>query len=259
MLKIVPDVDIATTSKSEIRETLLKLNKCTSVADACVIAERYFGLSGHTLISVVFCSHDDSQPAIRAFRNLPDGLTELAQRLPQVGGCPPKKQAQKHLLPFDWKTIPKSDHPDFLSQRFLAEVQKLPYASILAVPVVIGGGIGLFSVAIADKQSVHQAREEVISAVTQIATAMICRFPELSTLFETKILTTIQTTVLLFAMQGLSNAEIARSIGLSETAICLIIKSAQNALGAGNLAQTVAKALAHGEFAYMQMGEHDLI
>ena len=88
---------------------------------------------------------------------------------------------------------------------------------------------------------------------------MICRFPELSTLFAPKVLSTLQATVLMFAIQGFSNDQIARSIGLSDVAIGVVIKSAQKALGAANLAQTVARALALGEFSHMQIGEHDLI
>lgn len=177
----------------------------------------------------------------------------------EVGGCPPKKEAQKQLHAFDWKQIPKSEYPDFLSQRFLAEVDKLSYAMVFAVPVIIGRGIAVFTVGIHEHRMGSRAREEVITAVCQIATAMISRFPELATLFESKKLSTLQSTVLAFAVQGFSNREISESIGLGEVAVGLVIKSAQEKLGASNLAQTVAKALALGEFSHMQIGDHDLI
>ena len=259
MLKLVEKVDVQRASQTELRAILQRLSKSSNLQDACDVASEYFRHHDHDLVSVIFCSNDDSVPAIRPFRNLPQSLIELAPKLQEIGGCPPKKEAQRLLQPFDWKHIPRSEHLQFLSQRFLTEVDKLPYAMVLAVPVVIGKGIAVFSVGIHDHNHGPQAREEVIVAVCQIATAMISRFPELANLFESKLLTTVQATVMLFAIQGFSNREISESIGLGEMAVGMIMKSAQQKLGAANLAQAVAKALALGEFAHMQIGDHDLI
>ncbi|MEP1206315.1 MAG: LuxR C-terminal-related transcriptional regulator [Rhizobiaceae bacterium] len=259
MLKLVTNADAALASDYEIRTTLQRLNECSNLNDACVIAQEHIKHLGHDLVSVIFCGHDDTVPAIRPFRDLPKSMVDLAPKLQQVGGCPPKKEAQRLLRPFDWKQIPRSRHRDFISQRFLTEVQKLPYSSVLAMPVVIGGGVGVFTVGMNDTDFNSQMREDLIVAVCQIATAMISRFPELAKLFEPKTLSTLQASALLFAIQGLSNAQIAESLGLGEVAVGLVLKSAEKKLNAANLAQTVAKALAFGEFSHMQIGEHDLI
>ena len=259
MLKLVEKVDVHRTSHAEIRAILQRLSKSSNLQDACDIASEYFRHHDHDLVSVIFCSNDDSVPAIRPFRNLPQSLLELAPKLQEIGGCPPKKEAQRLLQPFDWKHISRSEYPQFLSQRFLNEVEKLSYAMVLAVPVVIGKGIAVFSVGIHERNMGARAREEVIIAVCQIATAMISRFPELANLIESKLLTTVQATVMLFAIQGFSNCEISESIGLGEMAVGMIMNTAQEKLGAANLAQAVAKALAMGEFSHMQIGDHDLI
>ena len=259
MLKLVEKVDVPKTSHAEIRAILQQLNKSSNLQDACDVASDYFRQHDHDLVSVIFCSDDDSVPAIRPFRNLPQSLINLAPKLQEVGGCPPKKEAQRLLQPFDWKHIPRSEHPQFLCQRFLSEVEKLSYAMVLAVPVVIGRGIAVFSVGIHERNLGPQAREDVIIAVCQIATAMISRFPELANLFEAKRLSTVQATVMMFSVQGFTNREIAESVGLGELAVSMVLRSAQEKLGAANLAQAVAKALALGEFSHLQIGDHDLI
>ncbi|MEP0944730.1 MAG: LuxR C-terminal-related transcriptional regulator [Rhizobiaceae bacterium] len=259
MLKLVTKDDVLGTSQSEIRATLQRLSKSSNLRDACDIAQEYFRHLDVDLVSVIFCSNDDSVPAIRPFRNLPQALVDLAPKMQELGGCPIKREAQWRLRPFDWKQISKSDHPDFMFQRFLSEVDKLSYAMVLAVPVIIGRGIAVFSVGIDEHRVGSQVREDVMTAICQIATAMISRFPELATLFEAKKLTTLQATVMLFAIQGFSNKAIAESLGLGEVAVNLVIRSAQEKLGASNFAQAVAKALAMGEFAHMQIGDHDLI
>ncbi|NKB54321.1 MAG: hypothetical protein GKR97_19280 [Rhizobiaceae bacterium] len=259
MLRLVQNTGAEYTSHQEIRNTLQRLSESSNLNDACVIAQKYIKRLGHNLVSVIFCSDDDSAPAIRPFRDLPQSIVDLAPKMQQVGGCPPKKEAQRLLQPFDWKQISKSRHSDFLSQRFLTEVQKLPYVSVFAVPVVIGGGIAIFSIGIMDTSEGAGSREQLIVAVCQIATAMISRFPEVSNLFEPKRLSTLQASALLFAIQGLSSAEIAATLGLGEVALGLVIKSAQERMKANNFAQTIAKALAYGEFSHMQIGDHDLI
>ncbi len=259
MLKLVENTGVGQTSQLKIRDTLQCLNESSSLNDACVIAQKYIKHLEHNLVSVIFCSDDDSVPAIRPFRDLPQPLVDLAPKMQRAGGCPTKKEAQRLLQPFDWKHISKSRHPEFLSQRYLTEVQKLPYVSVFAVPVVIGGGIAIFSIGMEDTNRNAGSREQLIVAVCQIATAMISRFPEVSKLFEPKRLSTLQASALLFAIQGIPSADIAASLGLGEVALGLVMKSAQDRLKAANLAQTVAKALAYGEFSHMQIGDHDLI
>ena len=259
MLKTSEAADSKGRSQTKLRSTLQEIAKSSNLQDACGVAAEYFVHLDHDLVSVIFCSNDDSIPAIRPFRNLPQALIDLAPRTQEVGGCPPKKEAQKKLCTFDWKQIPKNEHPDLVSQRVLAEVDRLSYAMVFAVPVIIGRGIAIFSVGFQEHQMGSQARKEVINAVFQIATSMICRFSELATLFKANRLSTLQSTVLALAVQGFSNREISDSIGLGEVAVGLVIKSAQKELGALNLAQTVAKALALGEFSHMQVEDQHLI
>ena len=242
---------------AKIHQLRQAVAKSVDVSSACIVAEGHFDQMGHQLVSVFFCSHDDAHPAIRPFRRLPRALMELAPKLAEIGGCPLKQEAQRLLRPFNWKSISKSDYGEFLNKRFLEEVDKLEYQSVLAVPVVLGQGIAVFSIGL--HQDTSDNREQIISSVCHIVSVMVGRFPELTTLFEPKRLSIIQSKVLLLSTQGYCRADIAQFLELSETTIGLVLQSAVSSLAASNLAQAVAKALVLGEISSMQLGDHDLI
>ena len=67
---------------------------------ACEIAQHFFADAGHQLVSVIFCDCNDEKPVIRAFQNMSERLDTAAQKMKSVGGCLPKKEAQRLLRPF---------------------------------------------------------------------------------------------------------------------------------------------------------------
>ncbi|MEP1206489.1 MAG: hypothetical protein ABJM29_02775 [Rhizobiaceae bacterium] len=220
---------------------------------ACSIARQFFEEAGHQLLSVIFCDCDDSRPAIRAFRNLPPALDTLSQKMKSAGGCPPQKEAQRLLQPFDWFKFNPSRYSDLQSMKFLLEVSKLPYGCVLGVPVRLGNGLVIFSVGIDKSRCDASTKRAIILDVLQLATAMIGGLKEVEHLFQTQKLSILEAKALMFAMQGFSNQQIAGFLKLGEVTVDMLFKSAADRIGAHNHFQLLSKAIADGEIANIQL------
>ena len=167
------------------------------LSGACEIAAKFFAEAGHDLISVIFCDSQDAKPVIRAFRNMPDNLNAAALRMKEVGGCPPKKEAQRLMRPFDWFDLSPDRYSDLHSMKFLLEVSKLPYGCVLAVPIRLGDGLAIFSVGIKQNNCTAEVKRAVVLDVLQLALAMIGRLSELEDLFQTKRLSMLEAKALM--------------------------------------------------------------
>lgn len=244
---------------AEIGSIVGDISNSSDLSAACLAAEKHLGNLGHDLLSVFFCDSLDQKPAIRPYRKLPKVLSDLAVKLNAMGGCPVKREVQKVLHPFDWFSMPEPSKDDFLGARFMSEARKLGYQEILAVPIVLGRGIAVFSVGLGQGNGEGAKRERVISTVSQICCAIIGRFPELSVLFEPKRLSTLQAETLMLMSQGNDGDKIGRILGLSPITVSLIYASAAECLGTSSEAQTVERAISTGEISSMEIGDHDLI
>jgi DNA-binding CsgD family transcriptional regulator len=236
----------------DIRHVVKQISKSTNLEAACLVAEQYFLSKRHQLISVVFCDTENIENIIRPFRNMPEALANIGIKLRGNGGCPIAREAIKLLHPFDTIEIDRSQNDDFLSNRFLDEMSKLPYDSIFVVPVILGRGLALFTVGSMDGELDADGKIVIIDAVCQISVAVITRFPKATTFFESKRLSTLESEALFLNSNGYSDLEIGKFLDLSEFAIGLTIKSAAKKLKAKNRSQMIANALAFGEISNMQ-------
>ncbi|MEP0944611.1 MAG: hypothetical protein ABJH63_10100 [Rhizobiaceae bacterium] len=225
----------------------------SELTQACEIAAQFFADSGHHLVSVIFCDSNDAKPAIRAYRNMPDKLDTAAQKMKLVGGCPPKKEAQRLLRPFDWFDLSADRYSDLHSMKFLLEVSKLPYGCLLAVPIRLGDGLAIFSVGINRENCSAEAKRAVVLDVLQLSLAMIGSLEELDELFQTKRLSMLEAKALMFAMQGFTHAQVAGFLNLSDITIDLLYNSAAQRLGASNQFQLASRAIADGEVSNIQL------
>ena len=123
------------------------------------------------------------------------------------------------------------------------------------MPVLIGTGLAIFSVGTLEKKLDEVSRSDLINTICQMTVALIGRFPELTKLFATRRLNTIEAEMLLFCSNGYSNSEVAEIFSLSETTVNLVFDSASRKLGARNQAHAVSKAVAIGEISNLQLGE----
>ena len=222
---------------------------------ACNIAKKFFEDAGHTLVSVIFCDCDETRPAVKAFRNLPQELTDLSKKMKSVGGCPPQKEAQRLMQPFDWFKFSPTRYSDLQSMKFLLEVSKLPFGSVLGVPVRLGNGLVVFSVGIEKSRCDAATKQAIILDVLQLAMAMIGGLREVAHLFDTQKLSTLEAKALMFAMQGFSNQQIAEFLKLGEVTVDMLFKSASDRMEATNHFQLISKAIAEGEIANIQLAD----
>ena len=223
--------------------------------EACNIAKRFFQDAGHQLMSVIFCECDESRPALRVYRNLPVALDTLSQKMKSAGGCPPQKEAQRLLQPFDWFNFSPERYSDLQSMKFLLEVSKLPFGCVLGVPIRLGNGLIVFSVGIEKTRCDPETKQAIILDVLQLSMAMIGGLGEVDHLFQTRKLSTLEAKALMFAMQGYSHNQIAEFLKLSEVTVDMLFKSAADRMDARNSFQLISKAIASGEIANIQFSD----
>ena len=236
----------------KIRHVVKKISESTSPETACLIAEQYFLSHKYQLISVVFCDTQNIENVVRAFRKMPKSLANISEKLRGNGGCPISREAIRLLRPFETTEIERPAIDDFLSNRFLDEMSKLPYHSIFVVPVILGRGLALFTLGSIDRKLEAREKISIIDAICQISVAIITRFPKATTFFESKRLSTLEAEALFLNSNGYSDSEIGRFLELSEIAIGMTIISAAKKLRAKNRSQMIANALALGEISNMQ-------
>ena len=206
-----------------------------------------------------FADMKDEQPAIRPFTNVSEALRYASVRLREFGGCPIMREAKTRKHPFRYGSIDKSNYPGFLERRFFQEFEKLQYADVAVVPIVIGRGLTTFTIGLKDKQFAGELRNDLISLVCVYSTCLISRYPELIGRFKSTTLNNTEAKILLFCSNGNSLDEIGELLGLSELSIRMILDNAVKKLGTTSRAQAIAKSMAMGELSNLQIGEYDII
>ena len=229
-----------------------ELRSAKDVNWACAILGQQLQLANFELLSVKFCDLLDGKPPIRPFGAYPRAISGLAIELRDTGGCPISKEAQKRLSPFDAMSIQRAHYSDFLSSRFLQELEKLNHAHIAVVPIVLGRGLAVYTIGLHEKRFEGQLRETLISLICNTTTALIGQFPDIAKLFESKQLTSIEGRATSLCSNGCSDVEIGKILAVSEHTIRIVLDSAARRLKAKNRSHLVFIALAMGEISNMQ-------
>jgi len=232
---------------------LAKLLSLTAdVEAACEILDEQLNIQGNDLLSVKFCDLMDEKPAIRPFGRYPRVVSEMATELRQIGGCPISREAQLRLRPFDAMEIEKSAYPDFLSARFLQELKKMDHKHIAVIPIILGRGLGVFTVGLNEQRFEGRKKDALVNFICAATSCLVSHFPEVSTIFETKKLFSMESQCVLLCSNGHTDAEIGKVMNLSEITVAMILSRAAEKLGAKSRAHLVSKALAAGEISNMQ-------
>ncbi len=204
------------------------------------------------LLSIKFCDLQDEKPAIRPYGAYPQIMSDLAVDLRDTGGCPISKEAQRRLSPFDAMGIQQADHFDFLSKRFLQELRKMNHAHIAVIPIVFGRGLAVYTVGLKEKKFEGQLREALIGLICNATAALIGQFPDVSKLFEAKLLSSGEAHCVMLGSNGHSDAEIGAILGFSHFVVDAYFKSAAEKMGAKNRSHLTSRALAKGEISNVQ-------
>ncbi|MCP4073930.1 MAG: hypothetical protein GY742_19720 [Hyphomicrobiales bacterium] len=231
----------------DIRSAVGQISKTTDPETACSIAEQFFLSRQLKLISVIFCDRNNPSNVVRPFRNAPEKLTNIRKKMGENGICPITVEALRLLHPFEISKIDRSRFDDLLSNRFLDELSKCFSNGVFVVPVILGRGLGQLMISSNNGPFSSEDKLLIIDAVCQIAVAIICRFPEVTTFFESKRLSTLEAEALFLNSSGYTDSEIGGFLNLSDITIGLIMKTAEEKLKAKNRSQAIANAIAFGE------------
>jgi DNA-binding CsgD family transcriptional regulator len=229
-----------------------QLRTANDVNWACAVLGQQLRMAEFELLSIKFCDLQDEKPAIRPYGAYPQIMSDLAVDLRDTGGCPISKEAQKRLTPFDAMDIQQVNHVDFLSKRFLQELRKMNHRHIAVVPIVFGRGLAVYTVGLNEKKFEGQLREALIGLICNATAALIGQFPEVSTLFEPKQLSSREARCVMLGSNGHSDFEIGAMLGFSEFVVDAIFKTASDKLGAKNRSHLTSRALAKGEISNVQ-------
>ena len=243
----------------DIRKVTRLIASAGDVKDACQILARHLRHIELKLISVNFCDLEGEQASIRPYRDMPEALASLSNQFIHLGGCPIIKEAKKSRRPFDALNIDRNVYSEFLEQRFLDELVKLGHRHVLVLPVAFGKGLSNFVVGTGDREISLKLQTELFEGIGQSLGAIITRFPEITKLFETKCLSTVQAEILFLVSIGTNPQDIAKLTGHGKFTIDALLKNAQDRLGANSTTHAVARALALGEFSNMNLGAADRI
>ncbi len=243
----------------DIRKVIRLIASASDVNDACKILARHLKHIELKLICVNFCDLEGENASIRPYRDMPEALATLSTQFYDLGGCPIIKEARLNRRPFDALNLDRNVYCEFLEQRFLDELSKLGHRHILVLPVAFGRGLANVVVGTGTREISLQLQAELFARVGQSLAAIIARFPDITKLFETKCLSTLQAEILFLISIGTSLEDIPQLTRRGECMIDALLKNAQMRLGANSIPHAVARALALGEFSNMNMDAADKI
>lgn len=238
----------------DIRKVIRLIASANDVNDACKVLARHLKHIELKLICVNFCDLEGEHASIRPYRDMPEALTTLSTQFRHLGGCPIIRQSRKDRRPFDALNLDRNLYSEFLDQRFLDELSKLGHRHIPVMPVAFGRGLANVVVGTGGREISLQLQAELFARVGQSLAAIITRFPDITKLFETKCLSTLQAEILFLISIGTSLADISRLTGRGDLVVNALIKNAQKRLNANSTPHAVARALALGEFSNMNLG-----
>ena len=247
------------TSLMDVERFMRLLDKAGDLQRACALFDGVLKQNDMGLISVFFVDMKGEKPAIRPYTNAHEALRNTGVKLREFGGCPILRESKARKHAFAVSSIDHSKYNGFLGRRFFQEFGKLPFNDAAVIPVILGDGLGVFVIGLGKQRFSSEVKSDLISLVSIYATGLICRFPEVLNLFKTKCLTSVEAKVLLFCSNGKNLSEISELLRLSELSVRMIIANAAEKLGTKTTEQTVARAIAMGEFSNMQMGDCDFL
>ncbi|MEX0346127.1 MAG: hypothetical protein AB3N20_14480 [Rhizobiaceae bacterium] len=237
-----------------IRKVIRLIASASDVNDACKILARHLKHIELKLICVNFCNLEGENASIRPYRDMPEALTTLSNQFHLLGVCPIIREAKKDRRPFDALNLNRNVYCEFLEQRFLDELSKLGHRHVLVLPAAFGRGLANVVVGTGEREISLQLQAELFARVGQSLAAIITRFPDITKLFETKCLSTLQAEILFLISIGTSLDDISRLTGRGDLVINALLKNAQERLNANSIPHAVARALALGEFSNMNLG-----
>ncbi len=231
----------------ELQKAIANIGSTTDLGDACKVFARFMDGIEVQLLSIKFCDVGDAANILRPYTAYHEAMQQFRTGPGYPEGCPFSREATKRLRPFSLESIDRSQYKDLSDRRFFKELEKTGHENIAIVPIMIGRGLSLITIGLGGSSFRGTVRSLVCDACSHFVAAFVARFPDVSKLFEKKVLNRSQRETLLLACEGLCDEEIGQRLELSPMAVRLIFESAANRLGTSNRAATVYRSVILGE------------
>ena len=237
----------ALSSHPDVIDLIKEIDGSDDIKSACGALADYYESLGGQLLSVKFYDRNDDSRYVRAYFAYPDSIRSLLASLMESGGCPFSREAKRRMQPFDALDIDQSAYVTFPERRFFNEIAKTGHARIAVLPTMIGQGIALVTVGLYGQPFAGPLRHTICNSISHFISAFISRFPEVSTLFEEKVLTNTESELLRILCNGESMDFARKKLSLGEQTARLYLQSSMKKLGAQNTHQLIYKAMLMGE------------
>ena len=231
---------------STVFELVQRIGRASTVENACEIIADFHAAHDATLITVKFSDWQNERPAIRAYANYPDSIDSVMAQMRQFGGCPMTKESRIRLAPFSYSTIDRRKYATLLDRRFFQETDKLGYRDIAILPVIAGRGIVIATIGL-DRVFDEKMKAQTNWITQHVAAAFLANFPQIAKLFDGKLLSELESSILTAFCLGKSAEAICNQHNVSQQVIPLIWESVKKKLEASNRYQAVHRAIAMGE------------
>ncbi|MEP1206042.1 MAG: hypothetical protein ABJM29_05330 [Rhizobiaceae bacterium] len=231
----------------ELQKAIANIGFAADLGQACREFARFLTRIDVQLLSVKFCDTGDRSKILRPYSAYHEAMQQFRTGPEYPEGCPFSREAMKRLRPFSLDSIDRSLYPALSDRRFFKELEKTGHNNIAIVPIMIGRGLSLITIGLGGSAFTGAVRSLVSDGCSHFVAAFVARFPDVSKLFEKKVLTQSQRDSVLLACEGLGDEEIGKRLGLSPMAVRLLFESAAKRLGTSNRAATVYRAVILGE------------
>ena len=231
----------------ELQKSIANIGFAGDLGEACREFAGFLKRIDVQLLSVKFCDVGDRSNILRPYSAYHEEMQQFRTGPGYPDGCPFSREAMKRLRPFSLESIDRSQYKGLNDRRFFKELEKSNHKNIAIVPIMIGRGLSLITIGLGGSSFAGAVRSLVSDACSHFVAAFVARFPDVSKLFEKKVLTQSQRETVLLACEGLCDEEIGQRLDLSPMAIRLLFDSAAKRLGTSNRAATVYRSVILGE------------
>ncbi|NKB53627.1 MAG: hypothetical protein GKR97_15655 [Rhizobiaceae bacterium] len=231
----------------ELQKAIANIGFTSDLRGACGEFAQFMERIDVQLLSVKFCDVGDRANILRPYSAYHEAMQQFRTGPGYPDGCPFSREAMKRLRPFSLESIDRSQYIGLNDRRFFKELEKTGHLNIAIVPIMIGRGLSLITVGLGGSSFTGAVRTLVSDACSHFVAAFVARFPDVSKLFEKKVLTKTQRETVLLACEGLCDEEIGQHLGLSPMAVRVLFESAAKRLGTSNRAATVYRSVILGE------------
>lgn len=231
---------------ASIFELVREIGEMPSLEEACKRVANFFEAYDATLLVVKVSDWSGLQPAIRPYSNIPDSIKAVSQQLKHFEGCPMTKECRSRLAPFSYQSIDRRKYTSLLDRRFFQETDKLGYRDIAIMPVIAGQGIVICTFGI-DRIFDEKLRVYSSGVMQHITAAFLANFPQVAKLFDGKLLSPLEASVLSAFCRGRSVEEVCEELDINATTVPVIWRSAEKKLEAKSRYETIHRAITMGE------------